>query len=133
MRAGREPAVLHDRLAGGRGRDDDGGVAQGFLGGRRGGRVNAVALRRGGRELLCGLGAARVDAHALERQDAGHGLDVRGGLHAGAQHRERGCALARKGARRDRAHGCGADRRHGGRVDDPVTWPSSPLKTTTTP
>ena len=51
--------------------------------------LDAVALGRRRGELARGLGAARVDAHALERQHVGHGLDVRGRLHARAEHRER--------------------------------------------
>ena len=83
-------------------------------------RIDAVALGRLGRQLRCGLGATRVDAHPLERHHARHGLDVRGRLHSRAQHRKRRRALARERACGDGADGGGADGGHGRGVDEAV-------------
>ena len=96
--------------------------------------VDAVALGRLGGERLGGLGAARVDAHALERQHAGHRLDVRARLRRRrrAPRASRRPRVRARGWRRRSRRPCGS-RSPPSRRATPVTRPSSPSKTTTTP
>ena len=112
VRPRRQPAQLHDRIAGGRRRADDVGSVERLLDGCRHERV-----RLQGECLRVGrIAAPDADDRVLEH--GLHRVDVRASLHAGAEHRHRARSGPGEQLRRDGRDGCRPDLGDRRRVED---------------
>ena len=83
--------------------DDDCGFRDGVLGSSGGLDGQHEALAHAAREGLPSFGRAAVDPHPFEFANRGDGLELRLGLKAAADHRERSCVFAGHVARGDTA------------------------------